>query len=318
MVSADAAAPANAPLVLCAGIAVLDQVYHVDRFPVAQAKTRAGAFATVIGGCAANAALAIARLGGRTRLAAPLGGPAGEDPIGDRILAGLVREGVDCADTVRVAGATSPISAILIDAAGDRAIVNHRDDGLAVAKVDDPARLVADVAAVVIDNRFPEFVLPIASAARRRGVPVVLDGDAPTRETDALLAASSHVVFSAEGLSATAGSGDLAAALDRIARRTRAFLAVTDGANDVLFIDAGRVRRMPVFAVDAIDTLGAGDVFHGALALALAQGRDEVDAMRFSAAAAGIKCTRFGGGSGAPTRAEVDAFLAARRRASAS
>jgi sulfofructose kinase len=72
------------------------------------------------------------------------------------------------------------------------------------------------------------------------------------------------------------------------------------------------VRAMPVFAVEAIDTLGAGDTFHGAFALALAEGRDAVAAMRFAAAAAAVKCTRFGGISGTPLRTEVEAFLAAR------
>ncbi len=72
----------------------------------------------------------------------------------------------------------------------------------------------------------------------------------------------------------------------------------------------GAVQSLPVFKVDAVDTLAAGDVFHAGIALALAEGRDIVAAMRFGAAAAGLKCTRFGGSMGAPTRAEVDAFLA--------
>ena len=70
----------------------------------------------------------------------------------------------------------------------------------------------------------------------------------------------------------------------------------------------GALRRMPVFAVEAVDTLGAGDIFHGAFALALAEGRDEVAAMRFGAAAAALKCTRFGGIAGTPRRAEVEAL----------
>jgi len=65
-----------------------------------------------------------------------------------------------------------------------------------------------------------------------------------------------------------------------------------------------------VFAVEAIDTLGAGDVFHGAFTLALAEGRDVVAALRFAAAAAGLKCTRLGGSMAAPHRTEVDALLA--------
>ena len=93
-----------------------------------------------------------------------------------------------------------------------------------------------------------------------------------------------------------------------------AFLAVTDGAGTVL-LARRRARFAPCrcFKVDAIDTLAAGDVFHAAIALALAEGRDDVAAMRFGAAAAGLKCTRFGGSMGAPKRAEVEAFLAASR-----
>jgi sulfofructose kinase len=66
---------------------------------------------------------------------------------------------------------------------------------------------------------------------------------------------------------------------------------------------------VPVFKIDAVDTLGAGDAFHGGFVMAIAEGRSEVEAMRFGAAVAGIKCTRIGGSAGAPTRAEVEAFM---------
>jgi sulfofructose kinase len=70
------------------------------------------------------------------------------------------------------------------------------------------------------------------------------------------------------------------------------------------------LRRVPVFAIRAVDTLGAGDALHGGFALALAAGRGEAAALRFAAAVAGLKCTRLGGSAGLPTRAEVDAFMA--------
>ena len=76
------------------------------------------------------------------------------------------------------------------------------------------------------------------------------------------------------------------------------------------------MRRLPVFSVAAVDTLGAGDAFHGGFALALAEGKSEIEAMRFGAAVAAIKCTRIGGSAGAPTRAEVEAFLAQHGQAS--
>jgi sulfofructose kinase len=65
---------------------------------------------------------------------------------------------------------------------------------------------------------------------------------------------------------------------------------------------------VPVFAIRAVDTLGAGDALHGGFALALAAGRGEAAALRFAAAV--LKCTRLGGSAGLPTRAEVDAFMA--------
>ena len=77
-------------------------------------------------------------------------------------------------------------------------------------------------------------------------------------------------------------------------------------------------KIVPVFKVDAVDTLGAGDVLHGGFALALAEGRDEIGAMRFGAAVAGLKCSRLGGSAGAPTRAEVEDLLAARGTAAAA
>ncbi|HWF93793.1 MAG TPA: PfkB family carbohydrate kinase [Xanthobacteraceae bacterium] len=302
------------PQVLCTGIAVLDAVFGVAQFPVPEAKTQASAFMIISGGCAANAAVAIARLGGRARFAGPLGGPAGAEAIGDRIVAALAGEQVDCAACPRVPGVASSMSAICIDPLGERAIVNYRDDRLAAARPSDPSALVATADAVLADNRFPEFVLPICDAARARGIPVVLDVDKPTRATDSLLRIATHLVFSAEGLRATVDTDDLDAGLGRIAAVSRSFLAVTDGAHGVFWRMPGpqeKVRRMSAFPIQPIDTLAAGDVFHGAFALALAEGREETDAMRFAAAAAAIKCTRFGGITGAPGRAEVEAFRAA-------
>lgn len=296
-------------LVVCAGMAVLDQVYRVDAFPAPGTKNRAQDFFSVLGGCAANAAVAVRRLDGRARVLAPLGGPAGRDLTGDSILTQLQREGIDVTTVVRADGAASSQSSILIDGTGERLIVSHRDPHLDGARLPDPARAIADADAVLIDNRFPEFVLPVARAAVARGKIVVLDGDKPTRMTDELLVAATHIVFSADGLRATADTGDLTVALALAATRTGAIVAVTDGPRDMLWLAGGALHRLPAFRVDAVDTLAAGDVFHGAFALALAEGNDMSGAMRFAAAAAAIKCTRLGGGAAAPERAEVSQFV---------
>jgi len=300
----------EAPTILCAGMAVLDEVFRVERFPSATVKAQASAFFSVVGGCAANAAIAIARLGGRAELAAVLGG-APDDEIADRILSALAREEVACRATVRVIGATSTVSSILIDGSGDRMIATHCDERLFTATVDDPQALVAGADGVLVDNWLPDLVVPICAAARQRAIPVIVDGDGPMSDTSELMSLATHIVFSAEALRATAGRDDLGHALARMATRAAGFVAVTDGANDILWLDGSALRRMPAFVVEVKDTLAAGDVFHGAFALALAEGRREAEALRFAAASAAIKCTRDGGGQGAPNRAEVEAFLAA-------
>ena len=306
-----------APRILCAGIIVLDQVFRVDEFPEADGKTVASEFFIVNGGCAANAAVAIARLGGRVALAGPMGGPAGADANGDLVLQALAREHVDINACQRVAGLATALSAIFINAQGDRTIVTYSDRRIDAVRPADPRALVAAANLVLADNRYPHFVRPICEAARERNVPVILDGDKPTVVDDPLFAIASHVIFSAECLRYTTAIDDLGEALLRIARHTKAFLAVSNGPNDIVYLEAGRPRQLPVFKIAAIDTLGAGDAFHGGFALALAEGKREVSAMRFGAAAAGIKCTRLGGSAGAPTRAEVEALLAKNAETSA-
>jgi sugar/nucleoside kinase (ribokinase family) len=308
MVSSADAAPRKH--VLCTGIAVLDQVFRVEAFPRPDVKTQASEFRSINGGNAANAAVAIAHLGARASFSGPLGGPPGADAAGDTFLALAARENIDCSACPRIDGVPSSISAICIDSRGERAIVNFRDERLAAARPDDPDALVAGADAVMADNRFPAFVRDVCRSARKRGIPVVLDADEPRRDSNELLTIASHVVFSAEGLRATAGSDHLGRALIDVGKRTQSFLAVTDGRNDVLWLDAGELRQVPAFEVDVVDTLGAGDTFHGAFALMLAEGCGERAAMRFAAAAAALKCTRYGGILGAPTRAEVRAFLA--------
>ncbi len=303
----------SAPLVLCAGIIVLDKVFLVEKVPQPDSKVEAKDFFIVSGGCAANAAIAVARLGGRAALAGPLGGPAGEDGNGDLVLAALAREHVDCSACQRIDGLATGLSAIFIDSRGDRTIVTYRDQRIAAVPPSDADSVVAAADLVLADNRYPQYVRPICEAARHRKQRIGLDADTATLEDDVLFRIASHIVFSAECLRATAGHRDLAEGLAVIAQRTDAFLAVSDGPNDILFLEAGALRRLPVFTIRAVDTLGAGAALHAGFALALAEGHSETEALRFGAAVAGIKCTRIGGSAGAPQRAEVEAFLAERR-----
>jgi sugar/nucleoside kinase (ribokinase family) len=293
-------------VVLCAGIAVQDLIFRVQDFPPPGGKARASAYLAVNGGCAGNAAIAVARLGGRARYVGPLGDA--QDAATESILAQFARDGVDTAGVLRIAGAVAPVSAILVDAAGERMIATRVEPQLDDVRLEDPEPLLDGISVLLADNRYGAFVLPLCAAARRRGIPVVLDADRPRDAADPLFRSASHVIFSREGLQGMAD--DLAAGLSAAAQETDAFLAVTDGAGDLLWMRDGAVQRMSVPKLQAVDTLAAGDVFHGAFALALAEGRDAPDALRFAAATASLKCTRFGGVAGAPGRAEVEKIMA--------
>jgi sugar/nucleoside kinase (ribokinase family) len=293
------------PHILCAGIAVLDEVFRVRQVPAIDSKTDASAYVSISGGCAANAAIAISRLGGKASFA----GPLGDDKTADRILEGLVGDGIDCADCVRGSGMSSSVSAILINDAGERTIATYTDTKLHSLAPRDAAALVVEADCLLIDNRRPNFVMPICAAARERGIPIVLDADKPTQLDDPLLATATYVIFSGECLKATTGTGDLVEGLRAAFAKLHRFVAVTDGANDALWCDSDEIVKSPAFKITAIDTLAAGDTFHGAFALAMMEGSTLPDAMRFAAAAAALKCQKFGGSATAPTRGEVDAFL---------
>jgi sugar/nucleoside kinase (ribokinase family) len=297
---------ARRPVVLCAGIAVEDFIFKVDRFPQPGEKVSASTLIATPGGCAANAAVAVARLGGEARFS----GPIGTDEASARFLDGLARTGVDASRVERIAGGSISVSGIFIDRAGEKLVATRRGVKLADARPRDAAAIVAGADVIMADNRFPDFVHPILEIAKRNSIPTVLDGDRATTPEDPLFGLASHLIFSSEALRATTRLADLAAALAIMAKRVTSFLAVTNGPDGVLWLQDGRVEHMAAFAIEAVDTLGAGDTFHGAFALALAEGRDEIAAMRFAGAAAALKCTRFGGISGTPERAEVEAFLA--------
>jgi sugar/nucleoside kinase (ribokinase family) len=267
----------------------------------------ASEFIVTGGGCAANAAVTIARLDGRVAFAGPLGGS--DDAVSNRILADLAKEGVDCAGVERVDEGSASVSLILLDATGEKTIATRRGVNLDNVLPKDPARLVADANAVLVDNRFPEFVTAVCRAAQGHKIPIVIDLDQATKLDDPLLALGTHVVASTEALFGMTGSNDYEDALKTLSTHLSSFVAITDGPKGVYWLEGGGLRHLPAFNVDVIDSLGAGDAFHGGFTLALVEGRALPDILRFASATAALKCTKFGGASGAPMRADVEAFL---------
>jgi len=302
------ALPATAPRILCIGIPVRDLTFRVEAVPARGSKANATHLAEICGGNALNAAIAMARLGGRVAFAGPMG-DARETSSGF-ILERMAAEGIDATHIVRMRDATTPVSAITIDATGERTLTIYRDPALWTVQLPDADALLADCQAVLIESRCGAFCIDLCTEARRRGIPVVVGVDRAMSLQDELLTAASHLLFASEQVQETAGIAEDGAALKRLAALTPAFLAATRGPQGTIWLnDAGALEETAAFPVQAVDTLGAGDVFHGAFTLRLAEGEGAREALRFAAAAAALKCTRHGGGLAAPQRIEVERFL---------
>ncbi len=293
--------------VICLGHAALDRIYRIEAFPPHPTKVRAIEHIESGGGMAANAAAAIARLGGKVELWSRIG----EDDVGVKIRTGLKAYGVDIRHVQMFEEGRSSTSAIIVDDAGERLIVGNRDTSMPSGTSWLPLERVAKATAVLADVRWLEGVRALFTRARAERIPTILDADLGAREALAeILELTDFAIFSEPALGDFAAKLGHEAALARVRELGPRHAGVTLGQHGYLWIDATGVGRCPGFAVDVVDTTGAGDAFHGAFTLALVQGMDAGTAARFACAAAALKCTRLGSRAGLPKRAELDAFLA--------
>ena len=296
------------PRILCIGIPVRDLTFRVHGVPARGSKVNATHLEEICGGNALNAAIAIARLGGRAAICGPMGDA--QESASRFIFDQMAQEGIDTTPIVHMPGLFTPISGIMIDPSGERTIVTFRDPELWKVHLPDTNTLLEDCDAILTESRCAAFCTDLCAEATRRGIPVIVDVDRAMSLREGLLTASSHLVFSSEPLQETAGIADDGQALKKIAKLTPSFLAGTRGAQGTIWLDEHHnLQQTPAFPVHTVDTLGAGDVFHGAFALAITENQDLRSALRFASAAAALKCTRFGGAFAAPQRAEVEALV---------
>jgi sugar/nucleoside kinase (ribokinase family) len=287
---------------------VRDLTFRIEALPERGFKVNASHFEEISGGNALNAAIGIVRLGGRASICGPMGDA--RETSSRYIFDKLADEGIDFRHIVHMPDLVTPISNIMIDPSGERTIVTFRDPDLWKVRLPDADTLLEDCSAILAENRCAEFCTELCVEARRRGIPVIVDVDRTMSLREGLLTASSHLIFSSEALQSTAGVADDAEALKKIAKLTPSFLAGTRGAQGTIWLDEQQnLQQTPAFPVHTVDTLGAGDVFHGAFALAITEQQELPEALRFASAAAALKCTRFGGAFAAPQRAEVSALL---------
>jgi len=310
-----ASAPKIPPRILCIGMPVRDLTFRIEQLPERGSKIGASHFDEIAGGNALNAAIGIVRLGGRASICGPMGDI--RETSSRYIFDELAHEGIDTRHIVHMPGLVTSISNILIDPSGERTAVTFRDPELWKVRLPYADTLLEDCSAVLTESRCAEFCTAICAEARRRGIPVIVDVDRAMSLREGLLTASSHLIFSSEALQATAGLASDAEGLLKVAKLTPSFLAGTRGAQGTLWLDEhGSLQQTPAFPVHTVDTLGAGDVFHGAFALAITEKQELRQALRFASAAAALKCTRFGGAFAAPQRAEVEELLSQDRATS--
>jgi len=296
------------PRILCIGMPVRDLTFHTPGVPGRGSKENATAFDEICGGNALNAAIGIVRLGGRASICGPMGDA--RETSSRFIFEQMKHEGIETKHLIHMPGLVTPISAVMIDPSGERTIVTFRDPQLWHVKLPDFDTLLDDCHAILTESRCAEFCTDLCAEAVRRGIPVVVDVDRAMSLREGLLNASTHLVFSSEPLQETADVSDDGQALHKIAKLTKSFLAGTRGPRGTIWLDErGQLQETPAFPVHTVDTLGAGDVFHGAFALAITEGQELREALRFASAAAALKCTRFGGAFAAPQRDEVAALL---------
>lgn len=297
--------------VICLGSAIWDTIFKVDAIPSAGIKVLPTQAVQAASGMATSAAVTVARLGGKVEL----WGRLGADDAGQRFVREISEEGVDTDFLRGLPGVATPFSSIIVDAAGERAVIPYYDPAMPADASWLPLARVADSAAVLADVRWAEGATALLQEARRCGVPAVLDADtAPLRVLQALVPLATHLLFSEPALQIYQPGLAPEAALKALAATHDAdVIGVTLGPEGALVWQRATdaLLRVPAPAIIAVDTLNAGDVWHGTFVWAMLQGWPMDKVLRWANMAAAMKCEVFGGRAGAPSLPALAARVAA-------
>ncbi|POT54906.1 ribokinase [Citrobacter amalonaticus] len=291
--------------IACVGITVQDRIYSLSNLPEGGGKYQSNQYLETGGGPAATAAVAIARLG----IAVDFIGRVGDDSCGNTLLKELQDWGVNTEFCRQYPNARSSQSAILVDQQGERIIVNYPSPDL-----DTDAQWLESIDftrydIVLADVRWHEGTLKSFTLARAAGVMTLLDADMTPQDITPLVALADHAVFSKPGLKRMTGQDNAEEGLKIATKHTDGKVYVTLGDEGSLWLENVQRCQQPAFSIEVVDTTGAGDVFHGAMAVALAEKMPTAQAIRFASAVAAMKCTQAGGRAGIPNREQTESFL---------
>ncbi len=295
--------------VLGLGCIAVDDLLYVDHYPPADSKAEVRRRERQCGGNTATALVAASRLGARVAYA----GILGDDELSTFARERLAAEGVDLTGAVTQPGSKTIHATVVISNADGTRTILFSLEGVGIL---DPAAVdedrVRSSRVLLVDHIAAEAMVRAARVARQAGIPVVADAEYHTSEAHfELMDLSDHLVLSRSYALALTEKSEVPDALHSLWRPDRAAVVITAGSEGCWSYAGGgdEIRHVPAFPVDAVDTTGCGDVFHGAYAFALARGMDLLDRLKVAAATAAIKATRPGGQEGIPRWAEVEAFL---------
>jgi len=302
---------ATKPMIVVGSIN-MDLVARTPRIPLAGETLIGTGFATTPGGKGANQAVAAARLGYPVSMV----GKVGEDALGQALLDNLAQAGVDTSAVERVAG-PSGVAPILVADNGENSIVvvPGANGEVDCATIDHHDALIRSAGMVLCQLELPlETVSHVLALCAEAGVPVMLDPAPAALLPEAIW--SQVTWFTPNETEAALYVGnDLTedeSAKRLLERGLHGVVLKRGGKGAFVSVAGGTAAWVQPFAVEAVDTVGAGDCFNGAFAVALLEGRDPFAAARFASAAAAISVTRRGAQASMPTRSEVDEFLAKR------
>jgi len=288
----------------------LDILGQVGRYPGLDQKAELSALLVQGGGPVATALVALARLG----VPVAMVGAVGDDNSGQQIRDGLIVEGVDCTYLSEEPGGRSQAAFIAVDDGGHRNIFWHR--GNAVPDVADlhETLLSRNVKVLHLDGLHLMPALTAAKIARSLNVMTVLDAGTLRPGMERLLPLIDHLVVSENFARQILGRHDPEEALKALAGHGATAVTITCGESGSVSMDAaGSVFYQQAFKMDAVDTTGCGDVFHGGYIYGLLQNWPLPQTVHFATACAALKTRALGGRTAIPDLPEVNAFLQSRR-----
>jgi sulfofructose kinase len=298
--------------VLGLGAVAIDDILYVDSYPQADAKRQVMQHERQCGGLTATALVAAARLGSACAYA----GVLGTDELSDFAMQRFAEENIDVTQTVRKPDANAIHSTIIVDKTTGTRNIFFNLNGVVGAGTDSPDEEVIRGSKVLfVDNIGMAGMIRAARIASQAGIPIVADLEAEDSPYFAdLFALADHLILSEDFARKITGRNDLADALEKLWSPNRQTAIITCGSEGCWAFsrELGSPAAFPAFKVEAVDTTGCGDVFHGAYASALAKGYDVRERIRWASASAALKATQYGGQNGIPYEEEVRRFLALR------